>query len=601
MKETIIDRINQLRKMMKEEGIGAVFIPTSDYHNSEYVGDYFKVREFFSGFTGSNGDLVVMENFAGLWTDGRYFVQAEQELEGTGIELFKMGNEGVPTITELLLDNMDEESCFAFDGRCISARSGSNFEKKLSVKNISIRYDIDPADGIWINRPGMSDKPIIFLDDKLSGESAASKLSKVREEYRANGAEGIIITKLDDIMWLLNLRGGDVECNPVALSNLYLNDKEAILFVALGKIDEFVSSKLSEYGVSVLQYDSFDQYIAQNILVGKIQVDIGNINYRLYKNLCGRCEIEQVDKPNPTEALKAIKNETELTNLREVYLKDSVALTRFICWLKNNIKTEDLTEYTAAKILDGMRAEIPEFMDLSFPTIGAYAENGAIVHYEPTKENAAKLKPEGMYLVDSGGQYYGGTTDVTRTIVLGDITDEMRKHYTLVAMGMLRLAATPFLEGCTGRNLDIIARKPLWEHEIDYKHGTGHGIGYILNVHEGPQNIRFKYIEGTNEAVLEPGMIVSDEPGIYITGSHGIRIENILEIVQGNTNEYGKFLGFEHLTYVPIDLEAIDISVMEKTDIQLLNEYHRNVFEKISPFITDKAELEWLKMSTREI
>lgn len=598
-KYMIKERINALRSIMKAENISAFMIPTSDYHNSEYVGDFFKVREFFSGFTGSNGTLVVKHEKAGLWTDGRYFIQAEKELEGTGITLFKMGEPGVPKISDYLLDELCEGDILAFDGRVVSAEEGIRLRDKLSAKKIGICSYIDPANNVWDDRPSMSDNQVIVLPNEVAGCHFLSKLEQVRKAYNMHGADGILISKLDDIMWLLNIRGTDVECNPVALSFLYVDDRQVVLFIQKKALDEEVSEYLKKNNIKVIDYFDFEEKIIEIGLASKILVDQKNTSYRVYELLKDKTSL--IDKTNPTEYFKAVKNPIELLNMRNCYIEDSAVLTRYIFWLKNKAKLTELDEYSASKKLDEMRGKISGFIDLSFPTIGAYKENGAIVHYEPRDGSAKKLGADGLFLVDSGGQYLGGTTDVTRTIVLGNVSDEIKKHYTLVVAGMLRLAATVFKRGCTGRNLDIIAREPLWREGLDFNHGTGHGIGYILNVHEGPQSIRWRYISGLKETPFAPGMIISDEPGIYIEGSHGIRIENIIEVITKSDTLSDEYLGFSHLTFVPIDLEAIDAKYLEERDRKLLNSYHRAVYEKIVPFMESDEEKDWLKEATKNI
>ncbi len=589
---------------MEENGIDYYIMPTSDFHNSEYSADFFKVREYFCGFDGSNGTLVVSKNFAGMWTDGRYFIQAENQMKGTGVELFKMMNPGVPTIAEFLFDNMKDGQTLGFDGRVISTSIGENFENKLSGKAVSFKIDKDLAEEVWTDRPALPCHDMYVLSDELCGQSFADKLTKVRARMRALGTTSYLLSKLDDIMWLTNLRGNDVECNPVALSYAYITFDKFILFVQGKEVTDEVRAYCDKVGIELREYSEMMDFIQNVQIEGNVLCDKRNTNFLTYKTLLEKTDAAKVllkNEKDPTELMKAVKNETELTNIREVYLKDSAVLTKFIYWVKTNVGKIPMTEFTAAEKLDGMRAELPGFIELSFPTISAYNANAAMAHYEATADNAAEVKAEGMLLVDSGATYMGGTTDVTRTIVVGKISDEIKKHYTATVCGMLRLAASNFMKGCTGRNVDTFARQPLWDLGLDYNHGTGHGIGYMLNVHEGPHNIRWRYAEGVQEAVLEPGMIVSDEPGVYIEGSHGIRIENIVEVVKNIDNEFGTFLGFRHLTYAPIDLEAIDVKYMESKDIKLLNDYHKMVYDKVSPLIEDAEIREWLKDVTKAI
>lgn len=599
MKNEIIEkRLSLLRQEMKQKGIDFYLIPTADYHHSEYVDGFFKTREYFSGFTGSAGTLIVSEDDAGLWTDGRYFIQAEKELNGTGIRLFRMFEEGVPTMAEYLSAQMKEGQTLGFDGMVMPAGLGERFGKNLASKKITINYEWDLAESIWVERPKLACHPVKVLSDEINGKSFADKTEEIRKVMREKHCKYHFLAKLDDIMWLFNIRGEDVKCNPVALTYSLITDEEVHLFIQKEELTEEAGKYLDECNVTVHGYSDIIPFLKEYSFEGKILFDKGNISFSMYKILSEKAEY--VSDSNPSELLKAVKNEVELANLRDIYIKDSAVLTKFIYWIKKNVGVIPLNEYTAAMHLDQMRSELPEFLDLSFDTISGYNENAAMMHYEATEQDNKTLEKEGMLLVDSGGQYMGGTTDVTRTFALGETTDKMKEHFTLVAMGMLRLAGAKFLQGCSGRNLDILARLPLWEKGIDYKCGTGHGIGYILNVHEGPHSIRSRFSDDVKEAVLVPGMIVSDEPGVYLEGEYGIRTENILEIVEEEKNSDGRFLGFRMLTYVPIDLELIDKSIMQPRDIELLNEYHKNVYEKLAPFM-NAEELEWLKIATNAL
>lgn len=595
---TAKQRIEALRGALKQAGIDFYIVPTADFHNSEYVDGYFKVREFLSGFTGSNGTLVVGRAEAGLWTDGRYFVQAERELAGSDIVLYRMGEEGVPTIQEYLKKNASDGQTVGFDGRVISASFGKKLEKAFEGRQVTIAYEKDIVDALWADRPAIPASRVWAVPEELCGESAAQKLAKVREKMKSENAAHLLVSKLDDIMWLYNIRANDVECNPVALSYTFISMEEAVLFIQEAALTDEMRDYFRKNGIVCRDYGELAGFLADCALQGKIWCAEGDINYLLYKLITKRGEI--IGKESPIGLLKAVKNPVELENIRKYYLLDSAVLTKFLFWMKKNAGREPMDEYSAAKKLDGMRAEIDGFIELSFDTISAYGANAAMMHYEATAEDKAEIRPEGFYLVDSGGQYMGATTDVTRTIALGPVTDEMKKHFTKAACGMLRLADAKFLYGCTGRNVDIMARLPLWECYIDYKCGTGHGIGYILNVHEGPQSIRWKYVADFGETLLEKGMIVSDEPGVYIEGSHGIRTENVLEVVNEVKNGDGQFMGFRHLTYVPIDLDAIDTAYMEASDIKKLNDYHALVYEKLAPCF-EGEELEQLKAATRAI
>ena len=593
--QMIRGRLEALREAMRAEGVDYYMMPTADFHNSEYVNDYFKVREYFSGFSGSNGTLVVWQEGAGLWTDGRYFIQAERELEGTGIELFRMQEEGVPTIREFLKKNMKEGQLLGFDGRVIPAASGKEYERELGGKGIRFAYEKDLAEGIWKDRPGFPAGTVTVLKEEIAGKSFEEKRREVMEKVEKEGASSLLLTKLDDLMWLFNIRGCDVECNPVAICYGYLTQKETVLFIQKKALNEEVQSYLSGKGILVEEYDDVIPYLRKLPEGGKVLADQRHCSYCLFKVLSESQTV--VEKKNPTELLKAVKNPVELANMEKIFLKDSVAVTKFIYWLKKNIGKQEITEVSAADELERFRREIPEFLDLSFPTIAGYKANAAMMHYEATPENRAVLAPEGMLLVDSGGQYLGGTTDVTRTIVLGPVSDEIKLHYTAVAAGMLQLTNACWLYGCTGRNLDILARQPIWNMGLDYKCGTGHGVGYILNVHEGPQNLRWRYTEG-GEALLEAGMNVTNEPGIYVEGSHGIRIENVMVAENYVKNEYGQFMRFRTLTWVPIDMEAVDEKYLTETQRMYLYSYQRQVYEKLSPYL-DEEEREWLRRETK--
>lgn len=594
----IAERINGMKEILKKAGVDFYLVPTADFHNSEYVNDYFKVREFLSGFTGSNGTLVISQKETGLWTDGRYFVQAEKELKGSGIVLYRMAEEGVPTIEEYLNRYVEKGQTVGFDGRVVDAAFGRKLEKILSDRSVTFVYDTDLADSLWTERPDMPASHLWVVPEEQCGRTVSQKLADVRAAMEKEHASHLMLAKLDDIMWLYNVRANDVECNPVALAYTFISENAAVIFVQAKALTKEARAHFDKYGVQVRDYTEIVDFLEHYELQGKVMCACNDMNYLLFKVLEKRGTI--LDRENPTAILKAIKNSVELENLRKYYLLDSVVLTKFLFWMKKNAGKQPMDEYSAAMKLDKMRSEIEGFLDLSFPTISAFKENAAMMHYSATKEDKKDIDTDGFYLVDSGGQYIGGTTDVTRTIALGNVTDEMKKHFSKVASGMLRLADTKFLYGCTGKNVDIMAREPLWECYMDYKCGTGHGIGYILNVHEGPQNIRWRFHPGVTEAVLEEGMIVSDEPGVYIEGSHGIRTENILEIVKETKNGDGQFMGFRHLTFVPIDLDAIDTQYMEPSDIRKLNAYHAEVYKRLEPFF-EGDEKEMLKKATREI
>ena len=596
--KVIQERLNSLRDAMQNAGVDFYLIPTADYHNSEYVSDFFKVREYFCGFTGSNGTLVVWRDGVGLWTDGRYFIQAEKELEGTGVELFRMMNEGVPTIEEFLKEKMQNGQTLGFDGMVVSTGIGLGLEKAQKEKGIKFLYDNDIAGSLWRERPSLPAGEVRVLPEEITGLSYKEKLAQVMEKAEQCGAEAFFLSKLDDLMWLFNIRGCDVECNPVALAYGYFTKEESVLFVQNKALNLEVKSYLSANNIVIKEYADVAEHLRALPEGNKVLVDKRYTSYALYKCLTEKQEL--VEKNNPTELLKSVKNPVELQNMEKIYIKDSVAVTRFIYWLKQNIGKVEITEISAADKLEEFRREIPEFLDLSFPTISAYKENAAMMHYDPSPEKPVVLQAEGLLLVDSGGQYLGGTTDITRTIVLGPVSDEIKKHYTLTAAGMLELTNARWIYGCTGRNLDILARRPLWNIDIDYQCGTGHGVGYILNVHEGPQNLRWRFAPGMQEAVLEAGMDVTNEPGVYIAGSHGIRIENVMVAKNAEKNEYGQFMYFDTLTYAPIDLEAIDVRYLTTEQKNYLNEYHEEVYKRGAPWLSLEEQV-WLKEVTRKI
>lgn len=595
----IKDRLSGLRKFMEEKNIDAYMIPSSDNHQSEYVGDYFKSREFISGFNGSAGTVIVTKDEAGLWTDGRYFIQAESQLEGSTIKLFKMGQEGCPTTDEYLYKNITEGGTLGFDGRVISAREGATLAEKLSKKGIKIEYQYDLIDGIWPDRPALSDSKAFLLDVKYCGESFSSKLARLREKMSEKGTSTHVITTLDDIAWLFNIRGGDVKYNPVVLSYAVITLKEVYLFVDESKLNEEILNELAKENVQIKPYNDVYEFVKNIDKTEKVLLDGTKLSYTIYNNI--PCEVEKVDEFNPVMFFKAQKNEVELENIRNSHVKDGVAFTKFMYWLKKNVGKMEITEISATQKLEDLRREQEGFFEPSFNTIAAYKEHAAMMHYSATPESNYKLEAEGLFLVDSGGQYYDGTTDITRTTVLGPISDELKLHFTSVARGMINLSKAKFLHGCRGYNLDILSRSCMWNMGIDYQCGTGHGIGFVLNVHEAPNGFRWRVVpERFDSAVLEEGMVTTNEPGIYIEGSHGIRTENEIVVRKAEKNFYGQFMEFEVVTLAPIDLDGIVPELMNKDEKDYLNWYHKLVYDKISPFLTDE-EREWLKVYTRAI
>lgn len=612
------ERLLNLRNQMKEAGVHCVVIPTSDYHNSEYVSDFFMARKYFSGFTGSAGTLVVMPDEAALFTDGRYFIQAAKELEGSGITLMKMGEPGVPTMTEYVDQKLQQGWTLCFDGRVITSSKGSELEEIAKKYEGQVRFDLDLCDAAWENRPALIHHPVWILSEEYAGESVEEKLTRVREEMKKEGAGIHVLASLDDIAWLYNIRGNDVECCPVVLAYTMVTRDRALLFAEEGFAageDTSARERMEKAGIEIYPYDRFYEMLGsvaaqatKEEKASRVWIDESQVNFRVLKELQKICTEEGaqagtklLNKENPTTLMKAIKNKTELKHTRRAHIRDAVAVTKFMYWLKKNIGSIPMDEVSVAEKIDGLRAQQEGFIELSFPTISAYGTNGAIIHYGAKKETCAALKPEGMLMIDSGGHYIDGTTDITRTFILGPVTPEMKKHYTLVLRAMLSMRATRFLHGCTGANLDIRAREVLWEHGLDYKHGTGHGVGNILNVHEGPQSFRWKLLPDSGKpAVFEEGMITSDEPGIYLENQYGIRIENEILCRKGEKNEYGQFMYFEDLTFVPIDLDGVELSQMSELDKERLNDYHAAVFEKLKPCF-EGEELTWLRHVTRAV
>ena len=592
-------RIENIRDLMKEKNIYAYIVPSSDYHQSEYVGDYFKSREFMSGFTGSAGTLIISMDEAGLWTDGRYFIQAENELKDSGIKLFKMGEEGVPTIEEYLLEKLPKNSTLGFDGRVMSVKEGQSLANKLAFKGINIEYKYDLVNDIWEDRCSLPTEKAFLLGTEYSGESFSDKLSRIRAVMKEKKATTHILASLDDIAWLFNIRGRDVKSNPVVLSYAVISIDSVYLFIDKNKIGEDIRAELSKENVQIKGYEEVYEFIKNIDENEVVLIDTSKVNYAIYNNIPSN--VQKIEERNPSILFKSIKNEIELKNIRNSHIKDGVAFTKFMYWLKNNIGKIEITEISATQKLEEFRREQDKFIEPSFSTIAAYKDHAAMMHYSATEESNYKLEPRDLFLVDSGGQYFDGTTDITRTIALGPIPKNVRRDFTNVVRGMIRLSKAKFLYGCRGYNLDILARGPLWEEGIDYKCGTGHGIGFVLNVHEGPNGFRWKVREDIDDTcILEEGMVTTNEPGVYVENSHGIRIENEIVVRKAEKNEYGQFMDFEVITFAPIDLDAIDESLMLKDEKVYLNNYHKQVYDKISPYLNEE-EKQWLKTYTREI
>lgn len=581
------EKIKSCRNLMKEKKIDAYIVPTADFHQSEYLSDFFKGREFLTGFTGSEGTFVLFKDEACLWVDGRYYLQAEKEILGTEIRLFKLGQANVPTYIEYIISKLKENSVLGFDEKLMLASDILDIlaKKKFKIENF------DPLEIVWKKRPKISNKKIFVLEDRYSGESYSQKIEKIRKKILELKVDYNIISTLDDIAWIYNIRGNDIESNPVAFAFSIISKDKSYLYIDKAKLTKESQNYFKDNSIEIKEYFQIFEDIKK--LKGNILIDFNASSYQIYNSIDKKNKV--INSLNPSTYIKACKNEVEIENTREIHIQDGVAITKFMYWLKNSYKVEEITEISAAAKINSLRKEIIGYLDTSFETISAFGKNAAIVHYNATEKSNAKIK-DGVFLLDSGGQYLKGTTDITRTFFLGKVAKEKKVHNTLVLKGMLALSRAKFLSGVTGTNLDVLARQFLWNETLDYKHGTGHGVGHILNVHEGPQGIRMQY----NSQKLEEGMIVSNEPGVYIENSHGIRIENELLIKKFAENENGKFLEFETLTYAPIDLDGIVKSMLTLQEKIQLNQYHKEVFEKLSPFL-NKKEKAFLKEYTKII
>jgi len=597
MNKSVNERLKYLRELMEARRIDAYLVPTSDYHESEYVGEHFACRKYITGFSGSAGTALIMKDWVGLWTDGRYFVQAVKELDGSGIELMKMGQPGVLTLPDFLRQRLSCGEILGFDGRVVNARIGKELESELAENKVSIAYTEALIGEIWTDRPPLKAKPVWILPDQYAGKSASEKIKELRACMEREHASVHLLTTLDDIAWLLNIRGNDIPGNAVALSYLLITADKLTLYINVEAVHGEVREYFDKLGAVIRPYQEIYTDV-QQLKEERVLLETGKVNYSLVQYLDNTNRI--IDRMNPTVLAKAVKNPVEIGNMKSAHIKDGIAMTKYMYWLKHNIGKIPMTEVSVSDYLEELRKE-QGFIEPSFTTISAYGSNAAIVHYHADRDRCAVLKPHGLYLVDSGGQYLEGTTDITRTMSLGPVTDQEREHYTLTVMSMLRLGHVKFLSGCSGLSLDYVAREPMWQRGIDYNHGTGHGVGYLSNVHERPVGIRFRTVpERQDSYPFEAGMVCSDEPGIYIEESHGIRTENLLYCKEAEKTEFGQFLEFEFLTYVPIDLEPLEVSMLEEKDIRYLNEYHALVYEKIAPHLTEN-EAEWLKEATRSV
>lgn len=590
----INERVKKLRDLMKDRGINAYIVNTADPHQSEYVADHYKGRVWISGFTGSAGTVVITQEEAILWTDGRYFIQAERQLEGSEYKLFKIAIPGFPTYTEWLKDNLKDGDVLGFDGKVFPQSSVENLEKEFKEKDIKFVDEYDLVGEIWEDRPKLPNGKAFIHQLKYTGKTGKEKIEEIRSEMKKHNADYFLIASLDDIAWTYNIRGKDVINNPVVISYALISMNKSYLFVDKEKINLEVESFLNENGVEIATYEEVVHYVEEIDKKSRVYVDKNRVNRWIYKAIPSECKI--IDGMDITTKLKGIKNSIEIKNQRNAYIKDGVALVRFLYWLDKNIGKIPITEMSAQERLLEFRKEQEGFIEPSFNTISAYKANAAMMHYSASEDSNAEIKKEGLYLVDSGGQYLDGTTDITRTVVMGPITAEEKRDFTLTLKGHINLGNARFLYGATGHSLDVLARYPLWQEGIDYKCGTGHGIGYLLGVHEGPHRIAMV----ANTVVLEKGMIASIEPGVYKAGSHGIRIENIVVVQEDIKTDSGQFMKFEILSFVPIDIEAIDVNLLSEEERSWVNEYHKEVFDKLSPYLNEE-EKAWLREETRSI
>lgn len=590
----IKERLMKLREEMNKEGMQAYIIPTSDFHETEYVSEYFAARKYMSGFTGSAGVLVVLLDKAGLWTDGRYFIQAANQLAGSGIDLMKQGQEDTPSIEEYIVTNLTQGSVVGFDGRVMNVNDANKYKQAFMMHDIKMVTDKDLVGRIWDDRPALPCTETFHYDEKYAGKSISEKLTQVREAMKGYNCRSHIVTKIDEIAWLYNLRAHDVPHFPVALAYTIIKENDAMIYIDASRLDEESKTLFAQNHIQVKDYEAI--YEDVKTLEGPVLVDGNFVNSKIVYSL----NTEIVYAQDPIVLLKAMKNEIELANTRNAHIKDGVACTKFMYWLMQNVNN-GISEMSAQEKLQELRKEQADYLEDSFNTICAYKEHAAMMHYSSNEETNVELKPEGMLLVDSGGQYLDGTTDITRTFVLGSITEEEKKWFTLALKGHIRLEKANFLYGCRGLNLDILARGPLWDLDMDYQCGTGHGVGHLSNVHEAPNGFRWKIVPERNDScVLEEGMITSNEPGVYVEGEFGIRHENEMVVVKGNKNFYGQFMHFETLTFVPFDRKGIDKNLLSEDELTWLNDYHASVYEKISPFLTNE-EAEWLKEACRPL
>lgn len=594
---TVPERLSALRKCMQEKHIDIYIVPTADFHQSEYVGEHFKARAYITGFTGSAGTAVITLHDAKLWTDGRYFLQAAKQLEGTGVTLMKMFEPGVPTIEEYLEAELKSGQTLSFDGRVVSVGEGDEYASIAKKNGAKVDYQEDLIDAIWTDRPPLSEEPVWFLEEKYSGESTKSKLSRIRKEMEDAGCDTHIVSTLDDICWTLNIRGNDIDFFPLVLSYAIIRKDSFELYIDERKLDDKLKTIFKKEGVNLHPYNAIYEDVKKLPENATVLIDKTKLNYAIFNNIPNSVPI--VNKRNPEILMKALKNPVEVENIKKAEIKDSVAHVRFMKWLKENLGKIRITEMSASEKLDEFRAEMGNFIRDSFEPISSYGPHSAIVHYSSSPETDVELKAGSLYLSDTGAGFYEGSTDITRTYALGEVPKKMKDDFTIVAISNLQLASAKFLQGSSGLTLDILARKPFWDRGLNYNHGTGHGVGYLLNIHEGPAGFRYKFRAGETEEIQE-GMVITDEPGLYIEGSHGIRLENELLARKGVQNEYGQFLYFETITLIPFDLDAISLDMLNEENRKLLNDYHKRVYEEIAPHLNEE-EKAFLKKYTRAV
>ncbi|MGI9280998.1 MAG: aminopeptidase P family protein [Endozoicomonas sp.] len=590
---TTTEKLAALQSAMKSQNIHAWIIPSSDPHESEYAADHWNGRAWLSGFDGSAGTVVVLQDQAALWTDGRYFLQGEEQLAGTGIELMKQGQPDVPPINKWVTDNLDEGQIVGFDGKVMSLKFVRNLKQSFDSKNLSLKTDLDLLNDVWKDRPALPTEPVFLHNDAMAGKTREEKLTEVRAEMTAAGAEHVLVTALDDIAWLFNLRGSDVECNPVFLAYAHITNDSAQLFVDDSRIEKEALEALKASSVELSAYSAIADSLS-SLNNAALLIDPATTCQWLYDAIPDSVDV--VEATSPARNLKAIKNPVEINRMGDCHRRDGVAIVRFMRWLEGQIPTGNLTEVTLDENLQAFRAQAPEFKGPSFPTIAGYAPNGAVIHYRAEEETCLTVQPKGLLLVDSGGQYPDGTTDITRTFACGEMTEEERKDYTLVLKCHINLARARFLRGTRGIQLDMLARQPAWAEGQNYNHGTGHGVGYFLNVHEGPHSVS----QGFLDVPLKPGMLITNEPGMYRNGKHGIRIENIMLVEEDIKTVFGEFYKLKDLTLAPIDTRPLLLDRLNGEEIEWLNNYHSKVRSELSPLL-EGEDLEWLIKTTEAI